>query len=93
MTPEHKAAMQAGRKAATTQSKPGSPVLCSNGLYLIARLTKKQAIQAHCTHCMGFETNPVDCTSWACALYPFRGRTLRTREGDLTKQEARMYRK
>lgn len=90
MTPEQKAAMAAGRKAATTQPKPGRPVLCANGKYLIVRLTKKQAIQAHCTECMGFEENPINCTSFACSLYPYRGRTLRTRTGDLTKSEARL---
>lgn len=90
MTPEQIAKMQEGRKSA--RLKPGSPVLCSNGRYLIARFTKKQAIQAHCTECMGFEENPINCTSFTCSLYPYRGRTLRTRTGDLTKAEARLYR-
>ena len=90
MTPEHKQALIDGRKNAVKQPKRGTPVLCSNGLYLIVRLTKKQAIQAHCTECMGFEENPINCTSFACSLYPYRGRTLRTRTGDITKEQARL---
>lgn len=38
--------------------------------------TKSLAIKAHCTECMGFESNPADCTSVNCALYPFRKKTL-----------------
>lgn len=88
MTQEQKAKMLAGRKAA--KSKAGQPILCSNGLYLCIRLTKKQAISAFCTECMGFEGSPKEtCTSWACPLYPFRAKTLTTREGNLTKEQAK----
>jgi hypothetical protein len=34
-----------------------------------------KAIRIHCTECMGFEENPSECTSFNCALYPYRART------------------
>lgn len=38
-------------------------------------LTRKTAIFAACTECMGFETHPKECTSKTCPLYPYRGLT------------------
>lgn len=90
ITPQLIEKMKDGKRRAATRSLKNNPILCQNKLYLCIRLTKAQAIKAFCTECMGFETNPIECTSWACALYPFRGRTLRTKEGNLTKDEAKL---
>lgn len=43
---------------------------------------RKIAMSAMCTECLGFETNPAECTSPLCPLFPFRVRTQKTREGD-----------
>ena len=43
---------------------------------------RRLAIRSHCTECMGWESPPRDCTSLHCALYPFRGKTLKTRKGE-----------
>lgn len=29
-----------------------------------------------CTECMGFESDPKDCTSKYCPVFPYKGRTL-----------------
>ena len=47
------------------------------GMVTIDPYHRTKAIKIHCTECMGWgETNPKDCTSFNCALYPFRGRSL-----------------
>ena len=56
---------------------------CQNGRYLSIRLTRKTAIAAFCTECLGWETSPADCTARHCPLYPFRAKTLATRRGDI----------
>jgi hypothetical protein len=89
LKPEQIAKMQSGRKSSPTRSTVNHTVLCSNGLYLIARLTRKTAILAFCTECLGFEDHPDNCTSRFCPLYPFRGKTLRSKTGNLTKEQAR----
>jgi hypothetical protein len=38
----------------------------------VLSLTARRAIIEHCKECMGWETNPRECTSLNCALYPFR---------------------
>lgn len=43
-------------------------------------LNRKMAIKAKCTECMGWEGNPNECTAILCPLYPFRGRTMLTRD-------------
>jgi hypothetical protein len=43
---------------------------------------RRLAIRSHCTECLGWESHPRNCTSLHCALYPFRGKTLKTRKGD-----------
>jgi hypothetical protein len=37
--------------------------------------TRGKAIRIHCTECMGHESDPRDCTSLMCALYPYRKKT------------------
>ena len=51
------------------------------GTVTFPNYTRGAAIKAHCSECMGWESHPRDCTATQCALYPFRGLTLRTREG------------
>lgn len=65
------------------------PVLCANGRYISIRLTRKLAMACFCTECLGFEGNPADCTSIFCPMYIFRAKTYRTREGTLTRAEAK----
>ena len=36
------------------------------------KLTARRAIIEHCKECFGWETNPRECTSPNCALFPFR---------------------
>ena len=43
--------------------------------------TRGMAIKAHCSECEAWRGNPRDCTATKCALFPFRGKTLLTREG------------
>jgi len=38
----------------------------------LIKLTARRAIIENCKECLGFETNPRECTSYLCALYPFR---------------------
>ena len=47
-----------------------------DGQTIDVMLTRNMAIKAFCSECMGWETNPKDCTCTLCPLYPFRGRTL-----------------
>ena len=46
------------------------------GRITLSPYTRGMAIRLHCTECLGFEGNPKDCTSPACALYPFRKKTF-----------------
>ena len=40
---------------------------------------RKDAILMMCVECMGWETDPKECQSPLCPLYPFRGMTMATR--------------
>ena len=85
MTPEHKAAIAAARAKMTGKRKSTTEhvIRCANGKYASIRLTRKLAMAAFCTECMGWEGNPQDCTAPLCPLYPFRAKTLRTMRGDM----------
>ena len=48
------------------------------GMKEIINMTPRQAIKIFCTECMGWDTDPKNCTATHCALYPLRGRTLIT---------------
>ncbi len=65
-------------KGHTVRSKDGGTVTFKN-------YTKGNAIKIHCTECMGWETNPADCTSPMCPLFPFRKRTLATQHGNIVQ--------
>lgn len=58
-------------------------IRAANGRYIRLRLTRKLAMAAFCTECMGFEENPAACTSKLCPLHPFRAKTLVTRRGSI----------
>ena len=51
------------------------------GAVELPRYGRQLAIRAMCSECMGWESHPKDCTATLCPLYPFRGKTLRTRKG------------
>ena len=61
-------------------------VRCADGNFKKLRLTRKLAMSAHCTECMGYG-DPADCTAKTCALYRFRTRTYSTRRGNITAAE------
>ena len=58
-------------------------VRTADGRYKELKLTRKLAMSAMCTECMGFEGNPADCTSKFCPLFPFRVKTLETQRGTI----------
>jgi hypothetical protein len=38
-------------------------------------LYRATAIKVFCTECMGWDSNPKECTAQNCALFPFRGKS------------------
>ena len=62
---------------------PQHTVRCADGRLLSLRLTRKLAMAACCTECMGFESGPQDCTSKLCPMWPYRAKTLRTKRGNI----------
>ena len=48
----------------------------ADGGTITTELNRGKAIKAMCTECMGFETNPKECTSKLCPLYPWRGKIM-----------------
>lgn len=64
-------------------------VRTADGGFKRLRLTRKLAMAAMCTECMGFEDNPTNCTVWRCPLFPYRAKTLVTRRGDITAAQLR----
>jgi len=85
MNPDHLAKMQAARKStnAPRKSSPTHTIRAKNGLLLTLRLTRKLAIACFCVECLGWESNPADCSAPLCPLYPFRSKTLRTQKGTI----------
>lgn len=66
------------------------PVLCADGNYKLVRMTRSTAMTLFCTECLGFEGNPsVDCTSPFCPLFIYRKRTQKSKNGNLSRSEAR----
>jgi len=54
------------------------------GKVTIEGYNRALAIKIHCTECMGHETDPRECTSPNCALFPFRKKTLAAYEKGTT---------
>jgi len=46
--------------------------------YITLSLSRARAIKLMCTECMGWETNPKECTDPHCPLFLYRGRTTLT---------------
>jgi hypothetical protein len=73
-------------KRQTKKPRSGSVdhiVRTADGRYKELRLTRKLAMAAFCTECLGFEDNPAECTSPLCPLFPWRVKTLDTRRGNI----------
>ena len=51
-----------------------------SGKIIELSMSARDAIRAHCTECLGWETHPKDCTAPLCPLYEFRGKTLATND-------------
>ncbi|MFA5379511.1 MAG: hypothetical protein WC455_27385 [Dehalococcoidia bacterium] len=58
-------------------------IRCSNGCDKRLRLTRTQAVKCFCVECLGFDTEPSKCVCVKCPLYPFRGKTLLNKIGDI----------
>jgi len=58
-------------------------IRAADGGLVKLRLTRKLAMSAFCTECLGFDDNPQSCTAPLCPLYPFRAKTLRTKKGNV----------
>ncbi len=56
-------------------------IRAADGRHIELRLTRKLAMACMCTECLGFESDPEDCTARLCPLYPFRAKTLATKTG------------
>ena len=74
-----------GRYGASSQRTPRAAisatphtVLTKSGGRMQVKLTPRKAIKLHCTQCMGYEGNPIDCGIETCPLYLYRGKTLIT---------------
>lgn len=63
-------------------------VRTADGRYRELRLTRKLAMAAMCSECLGWEANPADCTSYCCPIFPFRARTRATLRGNLDRPAA-----
>jgi hypothetical protein len=57
-------------------------IRAADGGTVTLKISRKLAMSAFCTECLGFETNPTECTSKMCPMYPFRAKTERTLKGD-----------
>ena len=62
-------------------------VRTADGRYIELKLTRKLAMSAFCTQCLGFEEDPANCTAVHCPLFPFRAKTLATRYGTMDDPE------
>lgn len=65
-------------------------VRTADGRYRELKLTRKLAIAVHCTECLGFETDPKDCTSYNCPFFPYREGTRATLRGNLEQPPPRL---
>ena len=52
------------------------------GLVSLKRPTRGMVIKVMCMECLGWQDSPVDCTDKLCPLWPYRGRTLKTKKGN-----------
>jgi len=75
-------ALQKAREANKARKPSPKPVIKStipheiitrSGGARAVKLTKGDAIKLFCTQCMGYESNPQNCTAKRCPLYLYRG--------------------
>jgi len=50
-------------------------------------MTRGKAIKLFCTECLGWESNPADCTAPLCPLFPYRGKTMASQGNYLEKEK------
>ena len=81
MKAEQIAAMQAGKAARRAIPKGRHVVRSADKRYVAIPSTRRSCMAAMCMECMGWESDPKDCTAPLCPLYPFRRRTLATHKG------------
>ena len=63
-------------------------VRCKDGrLVNFLRYGRKLAMACFCTECLGWETNPSECTAPLCPLFPYRVKTLRTMRGTIDPKQ------
>jgi len=60
------------------------------GTLLIKGMTRSLADKLHCTECMGWDTDPADCTDAMCPHFPFRGRTRRANTSEAQAKPGRI---
>ena len=70
-----KATQEAARTAERTPTTVTHEIRLRDGTTKALKYGRKMAIKLCCTECMGWETDPKDCTATLCPLYPFRGGT------------------
>jgi len=73
---------QKPKKRAGGNAKSHTVGTADRGKITLHPYPKTLAIKAFCCECMGWESNPAECTSPLCALFPYRGRTQKTLYGD-----------
>jgi hypothetical protein len=72
---------------ATRKGSPTHTIRAANGLLITLKLTRKLAMACFCTECLGWETNPSECTAPLCPLFPYRVKTLRTMRGTIDPKQ------
>lgn len=64
--------LKIGRKMHVIRNKFGEKIE--------VEMNKNLAIKLMCTECMGFESDPAGCTSVFCPLFPYRKKTLLSKQ-------------
>ena len=69
------------KKAPSTKVRKHTMRTADEGTITL-KVSRKLAMSAFCTECLGWEGDPQDCTSPLCPLYPYRVKTQTTIKGD-----------
>jgi hypothetical protein len=78
---EHESTLESTKKGKGTHLRTHT-IRTKDGGKRTLSYGRKKAIQLLCTECLGWETNPKDCTSPLCPVFPFRGKTLAGLKGE-----------
>ena len=81
ITAESRAKAAATRAANKARPNGRHVVRSADKRYVAIPATRRSCMAAMCMECMGWESDPKDCTAPLCPLYPFRRRTLATHKG------------